>query len=178
MTALRFFHEKPSFCKNTNTQHGSAMQQFDQHVFAHPHLLLHVLASVQLSGACRSFPIMKNSWTNKKYWGGTVKIMIKWHKKQSGTSWTDKKLWKHHMKLVKARMVAMEQAHFQATQQVLEFLAANPLYEEQTCQREKCPNVHRNATLYCSKACLDMGAMLTKLCTEQKELMSQTLICL
>lgn len=147
MTALRFFHEKPLFCKNTNTQHGSAMQQFDQHVFAHPHLLLHVLASVQLSGSktCRSFPNMKNSWTNKKYWGGTVKIMIKWHKKQSGTSWTDKKLWKHHMKLFwkhrmklyrheimvameqahEARMVAMEQGHFQATQQALEVLFRN-----------------------------------------------------
>ena len=72
----------------------------------------------------------------------------------------------------------MEQAHFQATQQVLEFLAANPLYEEQTCQREKCPNVHRNATLYCSKACLDsdMGAMLTKVFWEQKELMHQMLM--
>ena len=46
----------------------------------------------------------------------------------------------------------MEQAHFQATQQALEVLAANPLPEEQTCEREKCPNVHRNATLYRSKA--------------------------
>ncbi len=117
-----------------------------------------------------------SSWTDKKFWGGTVALMIKWQKQQSGTSWTDKKLWKHHKKLVKARRVAMERAHFQATQQALEFLAANPLPEEQTCQREKCPNVHRNGTLCCSKACLDMGAMLTKEFWEQKLLMHQMLM--
>ena len=70
----------------------------------------------------------------------------------------------------------MEQAHFQATQLALEFLAVNPPPVELACQREKCPSVHRNGTLYCSKACLDMGAMLTKVFWEQKELMRQTLM--
>jgi hypothetical protein len=78
----------------------------------------------------------KISWTDGIFWHGIVALMKKWQKQQNGTSWSDKKLWKHHTKLVKARMVAMEQAHFQATQQALEVLLG-PAVEEAEQQR-KC----------------------------------------